>query len=527
MIEQFAARITEAKARSVTALLMPFGAVVEHEGRKVTFDKGSIDVGDGVPVNVDHDGSAPSRIGKLTRTYETDDGLFGEFTISETALGNDVRTLLLDGVITDVSAGVKIDQDREVLKDGVLHRAGSLDHLAVVGVGAFGSEGSRVTAVHSKTDDLEVEMAEKEKATPEVVEHTDELAVEVAELRSSIAELATNVGRIEVDEPNPLERFTLDQVVKSMIVAQHRGGPVAIEGVDAGMAADIERYVLADDTTTTGAGLVPDFQSQEIISIVDTDRAYISEHPKDPIGSAGMSVTYPVVVTKPSVDAQATEKTEVDSTAMDIDTQSHALATVAGASDVSIQLIERSSPSFVQQLFREYAHVYSIDTETRAVAAAIVGAGDTAILADLGADAAVTQAAYLAANTAIIAGVRRPATHNFLAPDRWEQLLSLVDTTGRPLVATTPGSERFNAPGVVVGNQMVGEYLGMKVVLVPDAAVGTCLIENVDRGVAILEQSPQQLRALQVDLLGWNLGLFAYFAAAVKYGAGLATLTLA
>lgn len=524
MIHQFRAKLAPAsKEGEAVALVMPWGAVVEHDGQKVTFDQDSISIPERtVAVNIDHGDGALERIGKLTDARSTDAGLEAVLALSDTSSGRDVRTLLRDGVLEDVSAGVAISSEREI--DGVLHKAGELDHVAIVARGAFGEAGSKVLAVH-KEDPMK---DEKQVETPPEPAVTEDFATaaEVLELRQSLATIEGDLAGVRVEEKHPLDGMTLDQFMKAKIVNEFVGAKVEIEGVTPAHLEAVQKFALADDTSTTGAGVVPDFISGEILSIVDTDRAYISEHPKDPIGSAGMSVDYPTWATKPSVDVQATEKTEVDSTASAVTITSFDLETIAGATDVSLQLIRRSSPSFVTQLFREYAHVYAVKTETLATAAAVAGAGGTAILADLGADAALTQAAYLTANSAIIAGVRRPATHNFLAPDRWEQLLSLVDSTGRPLVATTPASERFNAPGVVVGNSMVGEYLGLKVVLVPDAATGTCLIENVDRGLAILEQKQPDLSAVQVDLLGVNMGVWSLFSDAVKYADGLYTLTL-
>ena len=528
MLEQYAATLQiasdAADAGSVHVMVMPWGKTITHNGRSVTFDRGSLAVpNDLVPVNVDHDGGSVARIGKLTEFADTDAGLEAVLKLSDTALGRDVLTLLRDGVIEEVSAGVMPTGEHRD-DAGTWHKQGDLDHVAIVGAAAFGEDGSRVLEVHHKGADTVTDTPATEP-TPEAENHSAELDAEVLELRKSITELAESVRGVQVKEPNPLEAFTLDQFIKARIAGEHRGGSrLHIEGVTDHMIEAVQKYALADDTTTTGAGVVPDFQSSEIISIVDANRPFHQSIPSDPIGSAGMTVDYPIVATKPSVAVQSTQKTEVDSTAMDINTLAVALATYAGASDVAIQLIERSSPSFVQQLFREYAHVYATTTEAAGIAAALAGAGDTAVLADLGADADATRAAFLAANTAIITGVRKPADTVWVGATRWEQLLNLVDTTKRPLM-TFPDSQSVNADGQVNASAMTAKYLGMTVILVPDSVATTCVIANAARSVAVLEQSPQQLRALQVDLLGWNMGIYAYWALAVKYAAGLSSLT--
>ena len=155
----------------------------------------------------------------------------------------------------------------------------------------------------------------------------------------------------------------------------------------------------------------------------------------------------------------------------------------------------------------------------------MAGAGGTAVLADLGADAAATFAAFNLANAAIITAVRKPADTVYLAADRWAQLNSLVDGTGRPLLVF-PANGPQNAQGQSGFNTMVGQYHGWTVRLDPDAADGTCLVAW-SPSVSNLEMSPTQLSALQVDTLSTHLGIWGLQNIVVKYTGGLYTLTAA
>jgi hypothetical protein len=496
---------TDAPAGTVTARLVPYGESIQHGGREVRFQRGSIrHDGSDVPVNLDHGPGALERIGLARQVVEDDAAMYVRLHISDTQAGRDALTLMRDGVLTDVSAGIWLDEGQ----DGP-DFTGTLDHVAVVGKGAFGNAGagSKVLAVHHKEEGHvpDENNAGTQPAPEPAIDLVafNELAQEVVALQEQVAAS----GDVRPTEP----RFA------SLAEALH-----------AAVAGDItpEEFALAGDTTTGAAGLVPDWQSQEIVSIIDTRRPYLSTLTRDPIGSYGMTVNYPRVTQKPTVGVQATENTEVATQAFTVDTLAVDLDTYAGANLASRQVVERSQPSYVTAFFREMAGVYANTTKTAATADAGANAGGSAILADLGADAAATFAAISLASSTIAAGVRTPATDIVLATDRWTQLTGLVDADGRPLVVYGPNGPQ-NAQGQGNFGSMQAQYHGLAVWHDPDAAAGTCLIYSRDDFANYLEQTPVQLRAEVVSTLSWELGIYALFAHVVKYPAGGYTLTAA
>lgn len=348
-------------------------------------------------------------------------------------------------------------------------------------------------------------MAEETEAAPVVAYDDTDIVAEMREMRETIDTMENRV----VSEPPLFEDFA------DYVRALHSDP----EG-------RLEQFALVSETTTTAAGAVPDFLSSEYLSIIDTSRAFLGNIQNDPIGSSGMSVVYPAAgATKATVAVQATENTEVASTANLVTTLSVDLNTYAGANLVSKQLMERSQPDFVNILLRELASSYASVTDAASIAAAVAAADGTAILADLGADAAATFAAFNVANTAIIAGVRAPADTVWLAPDRWAQLNSLVDTAGRPLLVFGANGP-MNAQGQSQFNTEVAQYHGWTVRLDPDAATGTCLI-GWSPAVANLESSPVSLSATVVSTMSTEIGIYGLQNVAVKYDTGLYTLTLA
>ena len=502
MLHEFRAQITEATEGGIVARLVPFGEKVPYGKGTVEFAAGAISFPQSTPLTVDHSGGVLDRIGVLSRHFETDTGLFGEFSFADTPKAQEVRELLSMGAVTDVSVGVELADD---FTGGVME--GTLDHVSVVSNGRFGKaeNPSKVLSVH---DAKEPTVADIEETTAPVVAYDD------SELKTAVAEMADKLDTFEtkvVDEPN------LFSSMGDFVLASLGKGDNASERM--------AKFAMSADTTTTGGGVVPDYLSAEYLSIIATSRAFLGNIQNDPIGSAGMSVVYPVHSAGPSVTVQATELTEPASTTLAIGTMSVDLDTYAGANRVSVQLIERSAPSFVDILFRELAGQYSQVTDKAGVDAAVAGAGGTAVVADLSTDAAATFAAFNVANSAIITATREPADTVWLAADRWAELNSLVDADGRPLLVYGANGP-MNAQGQSEFNTMVAQYHGWTVRLDVDATNGTCLIAN-SKSAANLELNPVRLSVQAIDTLSTDFGVWGMQGTAIKYAGGLYTLTTA
>lgn len=530
-VEHYAVETVEVDEAEGTAVvrLMPWGKVIEHNGRRITYDPGSIKVGGLVPVNVDHGDGALERVGKVTGTIDDDGGLDGTIKLSDTTLGRDVRTLMRDGVLTDVSAGVEILGSEA--KDGVLHLTGRLDHLAIVGHGAFGGvDGSRIMAAYRKgetvgetTDKVDIDV----EAIIDRVTETYASKDDIGRLESAIARLG--VPDPKPENPRPGNFSSMQEYVLTQKRA-HQGDPRARERLDtyyASVQDNLDEYALGNETTTTSAGLVPNYLSQEVLGLIDNYRPFVDSIPSDPIGDYGMSVNYPEVTTKPNVAVQATQKTEVASTPMAIGVKTVALATYAGATDVALQLVERSQPSFLDILFEQLAGVYAERTDAAAIAAAkaaAVAIANQNVVANLGTSATATWAAVAAGVAGILADTKRTPTHFWLSADRFAQLITLVDSTGRPLLTPIPGGQPGQGTGDFTTFEF--EYGGLRVVVDPNAASGTSLL-GWNQAAATLEQRPQQIRALEVDVLGLEVGIWGLFGTVIKYPGGFWTINIA
>lgn len=518
----------EDEGMMMTARLVPFGEVGRARGGiSERFEPGALAVPEeGVPLTVVHpgDSSTPGgsvleRIGWLVSHEERADGHYGTFRISDTAAGRDTHALMRDRVARSVSVGFIPGESTQDPDGTVVRRASrpsQLDHVAVVPRGAYA--GATPVAVRQEGHMPDIDP----NATPQVADAdpaTEDRDGAPAPVQTTQLDVVTE------DRMRSLEALVA-AIANGEHVTQERRMPslgeaarwtiLAARGDE---DAALQLRALATDDTTSAAGLVPSYYSQEIISIVDAARPFVDAHPTDPIGDHGMDVVYPKVTQKPTVGKQASEGAEVASQEMQVGTQTVTLDTFAGANAVSIQLIERSSPAFVGAFYRELAGIYAQETEQEAEADVLAAATGTAVLADLGASASATQDAFILAAVTIAKAVKRMPSDLFLSPDRWGQLAELRDTTGRPLLLQEEGSGQ-NQVGQLSLRQAGGSILGLRVVMVPNFATATAIMAATSVAAANLEQRPVQLQAMKVSTLEWELGVYGYYALAIKHAAG-------
>lgn len=358
-----------------------------------------------------------------------------------------------------------------------------------------------------KEDTPDTAPADEAYDDSEVVSELARVSAEIDELRDT---------RVSA-EPN---EFT---DTKDFILAVHRAGrgdadaSARMEKHARYIEAHREDYALDTADTTDAAGLVPDYLSSTIIGLIDDFRPSVNAFGRIDPGPYGMSVVLPKVTVKPTVDVQASELAEAESTAMDVATASFDLDTYAGAGRVSVQLIERSQPSYVDRLLAELAGVYAEDTNTDFIAALIAGVGtNTAVLADFSADAGATYAAVLAGVGVVAADIKRPADRLIMSTNKWVELMSLVDSEDRPLIL--PPDVATNPQGTASGDGWRFRYFpGLTGIHDPHAAADSVLVAWSGAAAAI-ETPKQQIRVVQAGVLGLDIGIWGLFDTAILYG---------
>ena len=151
----------------------------------------------------------------------------------------------------------------------------------------------------------------------------------------------------------------------------------ALTLMDGGDLRQDQKRALADNISDDNPGFIPVVYSNDLIGVIDNSRPFIQTTRSIDMPDNGLQISYPRITQRPSVAEQTTEKTEVSSRKITTDRITADVRTFAGAGDISIQLLRRSSPSFLDAFLELLAEQYAIVTEDAAVDA-LLAASPTA-----------------------------------------------------------------------------------------------------------------------------------------------------
>jgi hypothetical protein len=131
----------------------------------------------------------------------------------------------------------------------------------------------------------------------------------------------------------------------------------------------------ADQITSQNDGLNPVGWITDIKRIVFLGRRAINAFGGPaPLPDSGMSIKYPFLSSSNTlVGVQSTQKTEITSARIDIDDGDGTIATYAGGSDISLQLLERGTPSYLTAYQRIMTNYWANVTDDAFVTALEAG----------------------------------------------------------------------------------------------------------------------------------------------------------
>jgi phage head maturation protease len=140
---------------------------------------------------------------------------------------------------------------------------------------------------------------------------------------------------------------------------------------------ELHERALDDIVTPDNPGLVPDaLRSDLLVGIINRRRPFLESTTQIVAPETGMSIVVPVLSSRSEVDVQSTEKSDIASNPLKVTTSSFDAVTIAGGADVSIQMIRRADPSFMDLLIRDLGHAYARKAEDEALDA-LFAAGTT------------------------------------------------------------------------------------------------------------------------------------------------------
>ena len=502
----FSAELTaDASERTISGKIVPFnGEVGNTSAGAVVFERGAINIADSSKVKLllEHDPKQP--IGRAQFFNETEDGIFASFKISKSSRGTDALIEASEELRTGLSVGVMVNAAKP--KNGVLY-VSSADLLEVSLVQAAAFKSAAVTDIAASEDEAAEPTQPTESET--VVEETT--AVEATPTVEAAAVEAARPAVTAMAYTKPLIELTTAKYVENTIRAA--------------MGDDAARqYIAAADSTVNNPGLVPTRQLSEIVNPLGTTiRPSIEAISRGVLPDAGMTFEIPKITAMPAV-AETAQGNAFQDTDMTSDFLSVTVKKYAGQQTFSVELLDRTSPAFFDELVRNMAAAYAKATDAAVNAALISGAtadATTTVTYPTAAELLGVVARGAASVYGATLGLPNPFARNIIMnTSQWSNAMTLNDS-GRPIYNA---SQPQNAGGEVTPTALQGNIAGLNLYVTPNTAAGTdtdgsIIIVNPD-AYTWYESPTYRLRAETTATGQVTIGYYGYGAIATKVGAG-------
>jgi HK97 family phage prohead protease len=500
----FSADLTaDSASRTVSGKIVPLNVEAGSTNMgKVIFASGSIDIADPKTIKLlsQHDAKKP--LGRMVSFSESENSIDAVFSISRSQRGTEALILAEEGLQSGLSIGAEVLKSK--IKDGVTYvSAARLVEVSLVTEPAFKS--AQVTDIAAEESDAEesTQPTESETAvenTTPAVEATPVEAPAVEAARPTVSAAYFTKPRIEV---------TAAKYAENTIRA-------ALGDENA------RQYLRAADDTTDNAGLVPTRQLSEIINPLSTTiRPSIDAISRGVLPDAGMTFEIPRITAVPTVEIEP-ENAAFSDTDQNANFLSVSVSKYAGQQTFSVELLDRTSPAFFDELVRNMAAAYAKATNAAVNAALIAGAtldGTTTVAAPTAAELLGIVARGSASVYGATAGLPNPFARNMIvSTGQWSNIMSLNDA-GRPIYTA---SQPMNAGGQVAPTSLTGNVAGLNLYVDPTNAGdgdGTILIVNPD-AYTWYESPTYRLRAESTATGSVTVGYYGFGAIATKVAAG-------
>jgi HK97 family phage prohead protease/HK97 family phage major capsid protein len=387
--------------REIDVRLAPFDTPIETVGGPEEITAGAFrgtDPGDVYLMGMDHeiglglgqDGNpvmTRPRAGRALSIEEREDGGYATFRVARTAIGDrileEIREGLVNGVSVEMGANRRVRTEKRNGRRTSVVEFADLRGLSPTYKPAYAQ--AQVLAVRSQQEGAPVatdDKATEPVATPEPVQlpavrATFDPQDALTNLQLGLNKITDTFGeKLERLEERARSSFDVPALTNEQKMSFGQWAETSIKMLAGDRIPDQQFRVWQEIVTTDNLGVVPDAYSGEIIGVIDARRPFMSTTTRIPVPASGMNLVVPKINQRPSVDRQVAEKDEIASQKTLIGTESFGVKTYAGGGDLSLQLLRRSDPSFLELYVRLLAEAYAIETEDAAVASLITAIND-------------------------------------------------------------------------------------------------------------------------------------------------------
>jgi HK97 family phage major capsid protein len=390
VIEEPALEMRSAAKRELDIRIVPWNTVIYGNFGPEMFERGAfaeIDPGKvrlkGPDARGNHEGPV---VGKGIALQERDDAAYMTFKVSKTVHGDELLTLVADGVVEgasmsffEVPGGTSIQQ-RAGQRLRVQKRVG-LDHVVTTWRPAYAQ--SAVVQMRSQPEPVEVApVSEQDPKAPETgaIDQeaiTSAIATGFAAYQPNNEAMDKLTAAVQKLEERSRSEFVVPSAPPANKPKLHEWASVAGRMLMNNKVSvqELQERALQDVVSADNPGQIPEAFVNDLLGIVTPRRPFLASTTQIAAPAVGLSLTVPVFDTHSTVSTQSEEKGDIDSTAMKVTTATFDAITIAGGADVSIQMIRRGEPSFFDLLIRDLGAAYAASSDVEAIAA-LLGSDD-------------------------------------------------------------------------------------------------------------------------------------------------------
>ena len=500
--------------RIIAGVVVPFNKVGYTSVGPVIFESGSIAIHDGTKIKLlaQHDPTNP--IGRAQSFSTNDQQISGVFKVSASQTGQDFLIRASEGLIASLSIGVDVIASKPG-KDGTLYvQQAVMKEVSLVESPAFSD------AVVTKVAASE---GEADQTPTETQTESEAVVTEETQIPEAVTPEAAPAETVEASRPilkaaAPYITSSVRSPIKSM-------GGYALHTIKAKLGDDDSALYVkaAADAMTTNTAFNPtQYLSNIFVSNTNFGRAAVDACTRAALPASGLTLNIPSLITPTDtapVVASTAESASPADTGMTSEYLSYTVSKYAGQQTISLELIERSDPIFMDQLMVQLERAYLKATDA-AVIAALIASG-TAATATAATSAGLIS--FLSAESAkAYAGTSYFARNVVLGTGTWGAVMGYTDSTGRPIYNA---SQPWNAAGNVNSSSIKGNLLGLDA-YVDVNAVATNGADNsafviAPEAVTVFESATAMFSVNVVSSMSVNLAIYGYLAPAVLQPKGV------
>ena len=498
--------------REISGKIVPMGTgeVGNTNLGGVVFEAGSIEINDPTKIKLlsQHDMKKP--VGRMVTATVRPDGIYATFKLSRSTGGNDALVMAQEGLVSGLSIGAEIISSQPSREGYTVVTAAKLKEVSLVTEPAFKS--AQV-----------LEIAAEETEIPAETQPTESEPV-VEETTTSVEAPAVEAAAEEAARPTVAATHYVRERVAPITSAQYLEA-----NIKAALGDDDARRVVraADDSTSTNTGITLPQHLNTFITDTFSGRPAFNAATRGALVDSGLSFTVPRMYTQASTSpntaptvADTDEGAAPSETGMTSAYDTVTINKFSGLQRVSFELIDRSSPAFMDLLMAELRKAYEKATDTALISALTTNGKQD----DGRALSAAALQSFISVNAAKIYGNTGGdyASELVVSPSQWGQIMSYADTTGRALYnAASP----MNTSGSARPTSVVGDVLGTNLIVDHNITTGTgdnSMFLIAPSSVYTWESPTTQLRVNVLTSGEVEINLYGYLAIYVaKDGGGV------